>query len=401
VSNGHDKKKDLAKIIVSRMAGAAPQIDAVRSTKGEIKGFFTQDTLYRLRQAVADHEKAGTDTFAEARLAVILGLCDTYLQRHGSETDARAREKVEAVDRIQQQAMNEMRDWGRRQAQLRYVRDVKVGAADVRDRDKPEPADPADKTQRQRGWKGTQFISQGASVAAVSEATQLAQGKKHPNEKEGFNQATLDLIKQYGLTEGEVLAVKVYTADDYKYIGAANNPDAPWNAGKLEARVKQNQPDGYLDTDEGQRAVRQISEEGSLHGAMTIEAVKKLPPKEGWLYRGMRLTEAEFQKQYPDPVPDETLGQITSLATEEQAAQKFADGQGNAGNLAKNVSVMIYVHVETGRDIGDLSVFGRAEKEWLLLPGVVLVTDSVEELRNGAPGNPPAKRWVKITKHQK
>jgi hypothetical protein len=385
MSNGKEKKRQLARAIASRMPGAAPQIDAVRSPKGEIKGFFSQDTLYRLRQAVADHDKAATDTFAEARLAVILGLCDTYFERHGNDTDDRAIEKLNAVDRIQQQAMGEMRDWGQRQAQLRYVRDVQ---ADVDD-------------------DGMEHISSGASVTAVMQATDLAKGKTHPNGKEGFNQATLDLIKHYGLTEAEVLAVKVYTADDYKYINPATNPSVPWNEGKLRARLEKNQPDGFLETNKGKEDLRSLLAEGSLHGAVAIEAVKKLPPSKGTLYRGMRLTEAEFQEQYGNlPVPDETLRQLTSLATEEGAARRFADGEGNTTNPLKTVSVMMYVEVETGRDIGDLSVFGHDEKEWLLLPGVVLVTDRVdvadkiEDSIDGHPGVPHATKWVRIMRHQ-
>ena len=192
------------------MAGAAPQIDAVRSTKGEIKGFFSQDTLYRLRRPI-NHEKSATDTRAEARLAIILGLCDAYIQRHGNETDDRATEKLKAVDSIQQQAMREIRDWGQRQAQLSYAGMLS---------------------------KMMQFVSPGASATAVTEAKDLAKGKKHLNEKEGFNQATLDLIQQYGLTQAEVLAVKVYTADDYKYINPATNPSTSWNEGKLKAHMR-------------------------------------------------------------------------------------------------------------------------------------------------------------------
>src|SRR5215471_7798173 len=113
-------KKDLARIIAGRMAGTAQQIDDLRSTRGQIKGALTKDTLYRLRQAVADHQEAG-EKDTEARLAVILGLCDTYIQRHSKDTDPRAREKLDTVDRIQDQAMSEFRDWGQRQAQAKYL----------------------------------------------------------------------------------------------------------------------------------------------------------------------------------------------------------------------------------------------------------------------------------------
>ena len=119
----NDKKKDLARLIAGRMAGTIEQIDAVRSTRGQIKGTLTKDTLYRLRQAVSDHQKAD-EKGTEARLAVILGLCDTYIKRHAKEEDPRAREKLETVDRIQEQAMAEMRDWGQKQAQAQYLQDA-------------------------------------------------------------------------------------------------------------------------------------------------------------------------------------------------------------------------------------------------------------------------------------
>ena len=106
------------------MATSAQQIDAVRSGKGQVKGFLTKDTMYRLRQAVADHKKAG-DKGYQARLGVILGLCDTYIGRHGTETDDRAREKLEVVEQIKAEALAE---GSRRQAEAVYVRDVYAGA---------------------------------------------------------------------------------------------------------------------------------------------------------------------------------------------------------------------------------------------------------------------------------
>ena len=172
--------------------------------------------------------------------------------------------------------------------------------------------------------------------------------------------------------------------------------------------MEKNRPVGYADTDDGKRDQQTLMEEGSLHGALTIEGVKKLPPRAGRLYRGMRLTEAEFQDLFGNlPVPDETLRQLTSFATEEPEARKFADGEGNTANPLKIVSVMMYVDVHTGRDIGDLSVFGHKEKEWLLLPGATLVTDSVdvfnsiEESGDGNLGVPSATKWVRVVRHQK
>ena len=59
---------------------------------------------------------------------------------------------------------------------------------------------------------------------------------------------------------------------------------------------------------------------------------------------------------------------------------------------------MTHVNVKSGRDIGDLSVHGRKEKEWLLLPGTVLEIESVDvKKEKGNTGNPAATKWVVIT----
>ena len=211
------KKKELARIIAGRMSPGAPQqIDAVRSTTGQIKGFLTKDTLYRLRQAVEDHQKAADENGALVRLGIILGLCDTYLNKHGSEKDARAREKVAMVEDMKAEASAER---SRREAEAIYLQDAYAQAT----------AEPGSK-----GYSATRMADQSAPAAAVAglQAKQLAQGKATQTQ-EGFNQATLELIKKYGLTEAEVLAVKVYTANDYKYISPATANDKKWMTGQF------------------------------------------------------------------------------------------------------------------------------------------------------------------------
>jgi hypothetical protein len=407
-----DKKKSLARLIAGRMSSMAPQqVDGVRSTKGEIKGFLTKDTLYRLRQAVADHQKAA-DEGADARLAVILGICDSYIDRHGAETDARAREKLAAVEDIKAEAMVER---GRRQAEARYLQDAyaKKTAAE----DSPQ-------------FSSTRMTEQSVTGVQFAHPQTKALAKGQASKEEGYNQATLDLIKKYGLTEAEVLAVKVYSADDYKYINPATAYSESWMKSQNLATKKGNHkaeddsdepeehshlliptddpdlselseaaPEDYLATEEGQNQLKLLFEEGSLHGAMAIAALQKLPHLEGLCYRGERMTEADFEEMYGDSdnskLPAKTLLNLTSIATEQPSAQTFANGV-DSTPIDATVSVMTCVHVKTGRDIGDLSLHGRKEKEWLLLPGTVLQTDSVEEFPDGTRGRPPATKWVVV-----
>ena len=277
MANG--KKKALAKIIAGRLSAMGPeQIDAVRSTKGEIKGFFTKDTLYRLRQAVADHKKSGEEG-ADARLAIILGLCDIYIARHGAETDGRAREKVAPVEDIKAEAMTE-RD--RRQAMDIYVQDAYAGADEEEERQ-------------------TALVQEShtAVTFAVSETQALAKGKV--GKKEGFNQATLNLIQKYDLTEAEILAVKIYSADDYHYINPATANSETYmenmnfKGKRWDALRREGSPKDYLESDEGRRHLKELFEEGSVHGALAISALQKLPPMVGMCYRGDRMTPGRFR----------------------------------------------------------------------------------------------------------
>ncbi len=437
------KKKELARIIAGRMSPGAPQqIDAVRSTTGQIKGFLTKDTLYRLRQAVEDHQKAADENGALVRLGIILGLCDTYLNKHGGEKDARAREKVAMVEDMKGEASAER---SRREAEAIYLQDVYAQASAA---------------EGSKGYSATRMADQSAPASAVAglQAKQLAQGKATQTQ-EGFNQATLELIKKYGLTDAEVLAVKVYTASDYKYISPATANDKTWMTGQFppnmaderaamkkeldqamkdvaakaleanesgetaEDRVQDEldeaaekdriaqlseflkvTPQEYFQTLEGKLHLKRLFEDGSLHGALAISTMRKLPPLAGACFRGTRLTEEMFAKTYedanaPKPPPAQTLRRLTSVATAEGPARLFANGQ-DCDSPEKTVCVFTYLTVKTGRDIGDLSILGRLEKEWLLLPGTVLVTDSVELLPNGSLGAPPATKWVAVHQHE-
>ena len=116
---------------------------------------------------------------------------------------------------------------------------------------------------------------------------------------------------------------------------------------------------------------------------MAIAALRKLPAMAGTCYRGERMTEVDFAEMYGDAqnrkLPTKARPNLTSVATERSAAQRFANGTDETPRDA-TVSVMTEVTVKSGRDIGDLSIHGRREKEWLLLPGTVLATDSVQEI---------------------
>src|SRR5262249_13655882 len=147
---------------------------------------------------------------------------------------------------------------------------------------------------------------------------------------------------------------------------------AKWQPeGTPEPRSDELDPDGYLPaakqylaSAEGQKHLKQLFEEGSLHSTMALSALRKLPVMKGTCYRGNRLTEAEYRQQYvvrSADWPRKTLTNLTSVATERGPAVGFAQ---RVSRPEATVSVITEVAVRNGRDIGDLSILGRLEKEW-------------------------------------
>ena len=250
-------------------------------------------------------------------------------------------------------------------------------------------------------------------------------GPKHREDKEKatiLDPAKLKAFaKKYKLEEAEVLAIRTYTAADYKYINpaVANQKDHPERQkmgpdGKPIAWMDaQHRPDPSKAKDATERKKlekelaeyeaskkKSLEEEGSLHAGMVMEAFKKLPKKTGTLYRGARMNLARFQSEYSvgKQIPVEAF---MSQSTSRDVARGFADGQGNV-KLADDATVSVFVECDVldARDISEMSIYGANEAEWLLPPGGKLVVDSIgdDSVRN--PGVPAATAWKKVRMRQ-
>lgn len=250
-------------------------------------------------------------------------------------------------------------------------------------------------------------------------------GPKHRDDKEKatiINAAALKKFAQkYKLEEAEVLAIRTYTAADYKYINpaVANQKDHPERQ-KLGADGKpiawmdaQHRPDPSKAKNETERKQlqkaledyeagrkRSLQEEGALHAGMVMEAFKKLPKKQGTLYRGARMNLARFNSEYSvgKQIPVEAF---MSQSVSKDVARGFADGGGNV-KLADDATISVFVEcaVLDARDISEMSIYGANEAEWLLPPGGKLVVDAIDDDSVKNPGVPKATSWKKVRMRQ-
>lgn len=196
------------------------------------------------------------------------------------------------------------------------------------------------------------------------------------------------------LNEGELLAIRAYTADNYRDINpnVQNNRDWADATGK-PVREKFEDDASFQAAlaeyeDKGRKGRR---EEGVVHAGVLMEACKKLKPKKGKIYRGQRMTEARFASEFREGqvLPNTTF---SSSTLSESVARGFAGGSSRHPR-DETVSVVCEIEVSTARDVQSGSVQGKNEGEWLVLPGTLFKIVKIKDDKKKDVGNPPATKW--------
>ena len=310
------------------------------------------------------------------RLSGILAICDPYLDSHKDSSKGWPGKKVAVVESLKAEVMLER---ARRKAEEQYLLD----AYTLPDQSATALSAQSEKT-RQFAHAEAQEVA-----ARVGAAPENRFAGLDPNSPMEWATMAADM---YNLTEAEVLAVKVYTSDDYKYINAATANDKAL----MNKRQFADKSEDYLTSEKGRAEMKRFFEEGSLHSAMAIAALQKLDDVAYTCYRGTRMTMQRFEEQYGNSrskkFPSTVLRALTSCSTKKESAEVFAN---KSDDLDATVSVMTEIATTHARDIGDLSLY-RGERELLLLPGAVVQTLSWELQGSWGDGQPEATMWVYV-----
>jgi hypothetical protein len=354
---------------------ALDDLNAVLSASSEGPEDPADDSLRRLEQAISDHKTASNRGWG-LRLSTILGVCDTYLDSHKDASKGWPGKKVAVVEGLKAEAMLER---ARRQAEEQYLLDAYT---------KPDESATAlsAQSEKTRQFAHAEAQEVGARVRAAPEDRFAGLDSNSP-----MAWATM-AAHIYKLTEAEVLAVKVYTSDDYRYINAATaNEKALMNKRQFAGNSED-----YLTSKEGRAEMKRFFEEGSLHSAMAIAALQKLEDVADTCYRGTRMTMQQFEEQYGNSrrkkFPSTVLRALTSCSTKKESAEVFAN---KSDEVDATVSVITEIATAHARDIGDLSLY-PGERELLLLPGAVVQTLSWELQGSWGDGQPEATMWVYV-----
>jgi hypothetical protein len=337
-------RHDVGATLQRSIATKASHLDKHISTFG--KASEATRAFVAIRGALSAYHSAakrGSDLKTQAsQLEDLEKLCEDFVMQHKADK----RRKI--VDGLSGEVTEERKAVSQLQAQLRYQRNVE--------------GDP------QGDPFALQALSQHGRRGAVDHTVAYAEPKRRPGEP--MREQRIETAqKKHGLTAAEISAITIFSAGDFSYI----NPSAVNSSSWLEAN-KANAKDDW-----GQLDDNTIKQEGSLHAAVAMQGLLKLPRYEGWTYRGARFTRQEFESKGYAPGKPIAFGALTSSAKEEDAALTFLYGLTTYLDPAKNVAVLYTFTDSDGRDISDI-VLAREEAEVLQMPGTLFEVTSVRQL---------------------
>lgn len=339
--------------IQRRIATTSAQVSAARSSSQGVKAALGLGTFNRLIRAMKDYERCEQQDEL-AYVDVVAGLAEHWL-KHNKKQPNNARKSL--IEDLAAQAKAEI---GKLQAMDRYLKDMKGGKVNA--------------------------LSTIGEQYALGQADTLAKGETGAG---GASEAALALARKYGLTEAEMVAVKLYTSSDYLYINPATANSQGWMASQ-EADVANNA------VKKAPRSQKDLMEMGAMHAGAMMQALAKFDPVAMTTYRGSRESPESFRAKYQDTNVMK-FAAFGSSASSEYPAEKFARGEGENTPLPhQTVSVFCILEVTNGRQLGELSIYGAGENEVLLLPGAEFSITGVEQHDAGLAGRPPATAWYTV-----
>ncbi len=307
-------------------------------------GLFGKSKFYDIRNTLARYEKAAPSDRLSL-LDKLEKLCSKWMAAYGTSKSAGDQKKKAVVRNLLDEVDAERASVASKQA----AEDVYLANA--------VNAGKKDSTSSDVGKK---FALEALSSDGKGVSKDALRGQ--------YSDAEASLMSAHGVTGAEIAAIKTFTASDYQYINPATANSESWLAS--------NRKQFHLSKKLGDRA---FSQEGSLHTAIAMQGLAKMPAWTKPAYRGERCTPSQFTEKY-SVGKEFAYNSFASSAQEDGVALNFAHGLADSPpSKDKSVAVLTVLEETGGRDISSISMVQR-EKEVLLLPGSKFIVKKVEEV---------------------
>jgi hypothetical protein len=326
---------------------------------------FGRSTFALIRKALALSEKAKTPAARQRHLQIVEGLIIKWQNDHAGSKKATDKQRRAVLDTLLVEVSSEQAQISRAQAQDIYMGNVlKSGKAPSYIPSPPSAVKYVEGTQVAiLPDAGTTDPAEKYQLEALTEFSQ--EGVKDPLGRKGK-----ELVAETGLTQAEIAAIRIFTAEDYKYINPAM-VGSTWEGEKkvggedkkswLTENIESKEAGTTFKRGASHKAMR---EEGGLHAGVAMQGLMKLPEYTGKLYRGAGYTDEDFEKKVVVDAPF-PFNSFASGSKEPGVAQSFAYRQAKDGKTC----LVIFVLENSGaRDVSSLSLTG-GEQEATILPG--------------------------------
>ena len=329
--------------------GGAPGTSKI----GRLKGATSGSTFNAIRDAFTRYERARSTAGKLEGLQKVDRLATRWLNEHTSVHDAISRRRRAVLQQLVDEAPSEMAALSSGMAEDIYAANVANAGAEPNNKSK----DPGEKF-------ALNALSDGAKTEALS-----------PN----YRASDLAIAETYGLSQPQIMAIRIFTTDDYKYINPATKNDMAWMA---DNKAKS-------DTDYGafSRGATDatMAEEGTVNAGVAMRGLLKLPPDPAEVYRGATFWDREFADKV-------AVGKVFSFPAFASASKSRRTADQFAQTNGRDHAVILKLRNSGGRDISKISAV-KAEKEVTLLAGSKYSVTKVTAL----PDRPGDKRkWYEV-----
>ena len=341
---------------LSRITGSGSNLEeaSFAAIRDELKSYQRDITKYaddpkKLVQNQLDH------------LQQLQKWCTDYLERgkKAKETSQQTSRRL-LVEKLHNEIAGELASLSQQESMKRYQDSILQSGVDQVD--SPIVENPTTKSKN--------FGFRALSADAKEGATNYRLGDRS-NRKDAIEA----LSKKYGLDAAEISAITTFSAGDYKYINPVTANSQEWLDSQKEKADKKD--DRFQNVDNAT-----IREEGSLHTAVAVRGLKRLPRFRGESYRGARFTPERF-------VQEIQLGKkaqfksLSSSSYDKDVALRFVHGLSSSKPKKEESIAVISVFTDAGVDISDIAL-AKKEAEVLILPGSWFILESLEEVDGNA-----------------
>lgn len=287
----------------------------------------------RIREGVADVWRAKTPEKRTQFMHKLHAMCLDYLNTHKRSDDVKDTERRRLVDALVDELTAELAQGSQDEAKADYLAAAQGTATGAKER---------------------------FNLKAITQSSRSTSKWQNHNKD-------LERAKSNGLSQAEYSAIATFTGQDFKYMNPATANSSTWMKASRESAASDMEKGMFAHDDST------LFEEGSLHTAMAMDGLTRLPEYTQTVYRGQPMDDRQLAALRRSR--SWSCASLSSATKSRAIAETFAIRQAQD----KTHRIVFSIEDSGGRDVEPYSQI-KSEKEVLLLAGSKFAVTTIERI---------------------